>query len=249
MLYNYHVHWLFIISLLFLTACNADRQASQQNPDSTPVTSLTATPLADSPILAINPTLAPTSTPAPPSPTVTEAAPPTLSATFLTAEAEYNGTLQASSPTPPPPPSSTPTPFYSIETAPQNAALQRYEGHSIYQERPRFQVTFDPAMWQAVETILQHQQLTGCTLDLYAFSGERRGPMEELQVPLGDTTWRVRIFPSEGAISYSGSTEELATFLFGVHYPPAGGSAAETACRSAAEEVLKTFALVKGTTN
>jgi hypothetical protein len=180
---------------------------------------------------------------------VTKATPPNLSATFLTAEAEYNGTIQASSPTPPPTPSSTPTPFYVIEAAPHNAELQRYEGHSIYQELPRFQVTFDPAMWQAVETILQHQQMTDCTFDLYVIPGEVPGSMEEGQIAFGGMTWSVYSSPTIGLISYSASTEESATFLFGVHYPPAGGSAVETACRTAAEEVLQTFALVKTTPN
>lgn len=73
--------------------------------------------------------------------------------------------------------------------------------------------------------------------------------MQEGQISFAGMTWHVRTFPTVGLISYSGSTEELATYLFGVHYPPAGGSAAETACRSAAEEVLQTFALVKGTPN
>lgn len=248
MLHKYYALGLLILSLSFSTACDLARQGSQQNPGPISVTSPTATPLVDSPLLAINPTPAPTSRPALLPLTVTEAVLPTLSATFLTAEAEYNETLQASSPTPSPTPSSTPTPFYAVETAPQNAELQRYEGYSIYQETPRFQVIFDPAIWQAIETMLQHQQITDCTLDLFAFPSERRGPMEERQVQWNDTIWRVRSFPSGGMISYSASTKELATFLFGVHYPPTGGSAVETACRAAAEEVLKTFEVVKAAT-
>jgi hypothetical protein len=157
--------------------------------------------------------------------------------------------IRESSPTPTPLPSSTPTPFYSVLATPAGAAQQTFEGHSIYQETPRFQVTFASTQWRAVETTLQHQQFTDCRLDLYAGFGEVRGPSYKSQVTLAGVTWNVGIAPVEGLISYYGVSKQLASYLFRVRYPPNASEDDVKRCQNAAEEIIATFREVKPNTD
>lgn len=231
MIQRYWVYQLCLIVFLLLAACAAD-----QSP-------VPASPLLTSTVKAV---LVQTATPvailsATPRPT----SHPTVSASYLTSEAEHQRRLhEESSPTPIPLSTATPTPFYLVMPAPQATNQLIFEGSSVYQETPHFQVIFDSMQWFAVERVLHHQQLTDCTLDLYAMSGETQGPMQETQMRLPNATWTVRSFPAAYLISYYGVTPQQASYLFRVNYGAGADETAIAACRSAAEAVIATFTVL-----
>lgn len=130
------------------------------------------------------------------------ASPPTLSPSFLTAEAVYNARLKEEPPTPPLSPLPTPTPAFTVITSTEDGNLLIFRGSSAYQETPQFQITFSPQIWHLVDTTLHHQQLPGCTLELNPAVGEEMGPLDKSTAQLAGYAWEVRSFPAAGRISY-----------------------------------------------
>lgn len=176
--------------------------------------------------------------------TITPLPPPTLSAEFLTAEAEYQQNLLEWPPTPEPP-ITTPTPSYLLAPHSQEGLLI-FRGRSAYQEHPRFEVTFDSNLWRLEEheegPVLIHRTIEGCRLVLMAIG---RGMIEMptiLQKELAGYPVEVREFRQSGLISYGFSMEQ-AYYGFGLQIPPDAGDSAVKECQVSGERVLDTFRL------
>lgn len=169
----------------------------------------------------------------------------THSPTYLTAEAEYHILLTEQALTPSPPqPTATPSTIAVTIPSPHDPELRIYEGSSVYQVNPRFQVTFAAPTWQLHETVLHHQAFADCQLNLYAEAMGMTGPMHESQITLANIQWMVRAFPSGGLISYYGKTESLAAYLFGITYSPDTDEDQINACQAAGEAVIATLTTI-----
>ncbi len=173
--------------------------------------------------------------------TLTPLPPPTLSAEFLTAEAEYQQRLLRQTPTSFSP-TPTPTPSYVLlPDAPKGVVL--LQSRSLYQERPLFAVTYAEAEWRLEDTddgpVLVHNTIAGCRLSWLSL------PMEMGEAPIIESkelagyTVEVRKFSRSGTISY-GLSIDGSYYLFGLFFAPT----ALSECQAAGETVLHTFRLV-----
>jgi len=170
----------------------------------------------------------------------------TFSAPALTEEAAFN--TRAAEYTPPPTPlPATATPWSSPLTLPSTQTGEvLFEARSVYQEIPRFRVTYSSTEWQLQETSLKHTQLPNCTFALTAGAEGTEGPMQEEARSLGERTWRSVFFPVAGKISYYWADDERRIgYLFAVLVPPNAAAEVVDPCRAAAEVVLSTFTLVE----
>jgi hypothetical protein len=167
--------------------------------------------------------------------------PPTLSAEFLTAEAEYQQWLLRHTPTPFPP-TSTPTPSYVLLPGAEKGTVL-LQSRSLYQERPLFAIAYAAAAWRLEDTdegpVLVHNTIAGCRLLWLALPTEMaEAPVIE-QKELAGYTVEVRTFRRSGTIAYGFSTDR-GYYSFGLFFP----SHALGECQTAGETVLNTFRMV-----
>lgn len=166
---------------------------------------------------------------------------PTLSVEFLTAEAEYQQRLLRQTPTSFPP-TPTPTPSYVLLPGAQKG-MMLLRSHSLYQERPLFEMTYAEAAWRLEDTndgpVLVHNTITGCRLLWLALPTEMaEAPVIE-QKELAGYTVEVRKFSRSGTIAY-GFSIDRGYYPFGLFFP----SLAMNECQAAGETVLNTFRVV-----
>jgi len=167
--------------------------------------------------------------------------PPTLSAEFLTAEAEYQQWLLRHTPTPFPP-TSTPTPSYVLLPGTEKGTVLR-QSCSPYQERPLFAIVYAEAAWRLEDTaegpILVHNTIAGCRLLWLGLPAEMaEAPLIE-QKELAGYTVEVRKFRRSGTIAY-GFAIDRSYYPFGLFFSSHGMNE----CQAAGETVLNTFRVV-----
>ncbi len=170
--------------------------------------------------------------------------PPTLSAEFLTAEAEYRAQLSRQPPTAWPP-AATPTPSFTISSGPEEGTVI-YQGRSSYQEQPRFEIVYRENIWRmagtAAEPTLAHRAIIGCEIGLMPIGMGMAEAPEISQQELAGYSAEVRGFPKSGLISY-GFNAAGGYYLFRILLPGIDTSASLDECRADGEAVLNTFKL------
>jgi hypothetical protein len=169
---------------------------------------------------------------------ITSLPPPTLSAEFLTAEAEYQQRLLRQTPMPFPP-TPTPTPSYVLLPGVQKGMVL-LRSHSIYQERPLFEIAYAEEAWRLEDTddgpVLVHNTIEGCRLLWLLLPTEMaEAPIIE-QKELAGYSVEVRKFGQSGTISY-GFSIDRSYYPFGLFFLPN----AMNECQAAGETILNTF--------
>ena len=125
--------------------------------------------------------------------------------------------------------------------------LTHYQGPNPYRSSPSFDVGYDPSVWEYVEddgsgrqSQLMHRSLSGCSVWL------RAGPVGAAAistVSLAEYDWTIsQIQPN--ILMYLTLTDDIA-FIFGLILPDAYSVKTRSPCQQAAEEVIKTFKIVR----
>lgn len=131
----------------------------------------------------------------------------------------------------------SPLPLPTVE------ATMSFRGQTDYFDF--FEVRYSPEQWsKSVKdtgvTLLNHQQITGCTLDLKAGAWQRGESAESGKVIIGNYLWGWGWYTELGRIFYS-FTLENRPFLFEIIYDQSFSLETIEACRTEAEKVIATF--------